>query len=370
MCPGCQLCSILWYTSIPMPEDLSNPTAPPTVPGTIGSEDSRVVFPPPSFGSIFATAFQVLRQNYWPITGVAVGSVLLSWLITMPIGWLAMKASANTAAGDLVEVAAEFFVHMLISTPLWAGTTYWACRRARSLPTNLTMVFFGFKHFGRILPFAALTAGVYSLAGFTSALLSLLNLPNAAIFSGVASLLCLVGVVWFTLTYGFTTVVQLDHEWRAPLFDRGMELSSRLTRGHRLTLLWLFVVVSFIVFLSALLLLLPLIFFGLPFVLAGYGAAYAVLAQPMLKPSECRACGYDLRTVVGNKCPECGTPKELCSSCSADLSAVQSPTCPSCGRHRAGPVLRLVCIKCKYNLEGINAPVCPECGTPRQTNAI
>ncbi len=26
------------------------------------------------------------------------------------------------------------------------------------------------------------------------------------------------------------------------------------------------------------------------------------------RPHECRACGYDVRTTFGDKCPECGTP--------------------------------------------------------------
>jgi len=41
----------------------------------------------------------------------------------------------------------------------------------------------------------------------------------------------------------------------------------------------------------------------------GAPAAWLWVNRRKLRPTDCKRCGYDLRGLAGNKCPECGSPR-------------------------------------------------------------
>jgi|GEM_PF-2350501 len=65
-----------------------------------------------------------------------------------------------------------------------------------------------------------------------------------------------------------------------------------------------------------------------------------------LKEGACNGCGYDLRGLDAQVCPECGLEHPLVSTAKRDRRALRAGLCVSCG----------------YDLAGIDGRVCPECG--------
>jgi len=63
-------------------------------------------------------------------------------------------------------------------------------------------------------------------------------------------------------------------------------------------------------------------------VVAGIGLSIALSGRGRL-PTDCHACGYDLRGVGTNICPECGTSRR-CTACHAPLPCGPAGRCARC----------------------------------------
>jgi len=100
-------------------------------------------------------------------------------------------------------------------------------------------------------------------------------------------------------------------------------------------------------------------------------AADGAVSEPR---RSCTSCGYDLRGLVGDRCPECGTSTTTEAAPSSpsvvdrvnawllEEEAAPSGAADPTGRNGAGGGVER-CLACGYDLRGSTHVRCPECGT-------
>jgi hypothetical protein len=261
-----------------------------------------------SFEEAFSLGWRALKAAYWPL----VGSVLVFGLIMLGI-WVVedFANSADPCMGGVVSLAVGLF----FTGPLSVGATYLGVRAVRGEAVSPGVLFHAFRadYWGTVV------------RNLVMGLLGVVVIPfivpgTIMVWSGVAGgeIILVAGVIagvvayiYCYTRYGFALLIGIDE--RVPRQEKKLEplsMSWRMTSGLALPIFGLVLVLGLIAFASAVLLVLPLVFFGLPLLFAVYGAAYVQLTNQSgvtaWSGDVCPECGYDLEGLNVATCPECG----------------------------------------------------------------
>jgi len=199
-----------------------------------------------SIGEIMSEAWGLVpgfKGPFW-------GALLLIYLVLIVIG----VVSAVTLGGGLGNEQPTIWVQIvnglagIILSPLFVGLIAIAVRQAGGMPVSFSMVF-GYIRRAPVLIGAALLVTLLTYLGFL-----LLILPG----------------IYLSLAYGMTLPLLAFHDlgiWRA------METSRRAITHHWFGFFGLYLLMSVLIVLSALLLLIPLIW-TLPWAMLVVGVTY------------------------------------------------------------------------------------------------
>ncbi|GJM19939.1 MAG: hypothetical protein DHS20C14_21520 [Phycisphaeraceae bacterium] len=282
--------------------------------------------PPPhagrySFVNAFNAGWDAFKEHYAILLGALVSYIAIVivagiFASLLDSGLAAVATSAHPVLAFLTPF--QWTANFLVVTPLEAGLVWLAVRAVRREPPEIGDLFNGFSSYGRVL----VAAGVPALIGFVATLPGTVlfwitfgqtvSFSNANVLASMfAYLVGLLIALYFSVRLMPAQVLVLDD--RAPMLS-GMEslrVSWRMTEGKVLPLIGLGITLYVIGIASAMLLCLPLIFFGGPLIAVVMAGAYSLLAHergvaPIGDYTTCPFCGYDTSATDANICPECG----------------------------------------------------------------
>jgi hypothetical protein len=274
---------VFWYAAAMPSENPYDPSElPPPLPPPITIEPPAVslALPPYSFNQAWERGWQVFGAQY-PVllgaTGILVGAQVFNTLVQNVL----LKPS------PLFSLAFAFLYYLCVGLPLTAGLQMVAVRAARGGKATLADLILGYARIGWLLlwtllagcvvmaalvPAGLVAWAVYALAGPDIMLAALLVM--GVVYTAVSLCLC--------MRFFYVTSFLLD-----PLLPRtdlfGAIVSSwRLTAGIWPSLLGLYIVVAFLTFATVFLLCIGVVLLGYPMLLAITGAAYALIANPLV----------------------------------------------------------------------------------------
>jgi hypothetical protein len=253
-----------------------------------------------SFENAFSRGWQSLKASYGLVLGAAMT------LVGIGIAFAVAGMIFEEALGfDPISIAETFFVSPMLN----AGMILLTAMLARGHSPPYAALFHGFSRYWMVflinLVVLACIAGLglVLLPGLLAMMAGSDDLGTVLLFIGA---ICFLPAAIFLHTrIGFAVVIAVDPGTNCQGVSEALRQSWRMTEKHWLSLIGLYIVLGLIAIASALLLVLPLFFFGIPLLMTVTGAAYAQLAN-RLGGGVCTRCGYDLRGSPGARCPECG----------------------------------------------------------------
>lgn len=193
------------------------------------------------------------------------------------------------------STAAQF----LVQTPLGVGVGMLAARRYRDGEGDFEDIFIGFKRYWPVVAIGLLmTLGMWVImmasligggivVGITYAIS-----PPAAIAVGVVLFLCLmVAMVYLGMRLWFAYLVCVDPRGAHPGPIQSIKLSWYLTSGHVLKLWLTGITMGLIALLCLLLLILPFLFYALPFIGCVTGVLYVMVNPLPLDDADWQSAG-------------------------------------------------------------------------------
>ncbi|MEX2218496.1 MAG: hypothetical protein WD749_07005 [Phycisphaerales bacterium] len=229
-----------------------------------------------SFGEAFSLGWRAFTANYGPLLLVSFVGMVIS------IGVSLAQNLIDRAIG--VPGLLSLPISLLFSAQLTAGMMYAGVRAARGERVGLEHLFRGFSGARPYWPLAGVQ-GLVMLVMLVCMLPGLLVLavsigagagPGAAV---AALLLCMLPAMYFSSRFFMSAMVAVDERGGLPGPIEAMRASWGMTGELRwLSLIGLGLVLGLIALASALALLLPLLFFAMPLIVAVWGAAYVLLA--------------------------------------------------------------------------------------------
>jgi len=234
-----------------------------------------------SFQAAFALGWQTFRSRYGALLGAS-AVVVFAYLAVSAVASLARLALAPQAPGAAMEPddftvgflllnsSLDLLIGVLFSGPLVAGYLLLALNHVRGESPPLGVLFAGFSE--RYAPLVGI--GALAVAPFLLVAALLLEVGPSPLFL----LLIPVGVV-LGIRFYLVWLLCLDPRSRLGAVE-SYAASWRLTGPDRVLwpLLGVALSLSLIGVLCTALLLLPLIFFGMPFAIAVNAAAYELIA--------------------------------------------------------------------------------------------
>lgn len=217
------------------------PGAPPPSPETVLNRDYDL-----DIGSCVSRSWRLVTQHFWPV----VGSYFLVLILQLVIGQImnlfdkhavlelsaAWRQEHRIPAQAAVTVGVFSLIPMLIGFLFNAGLFNYYLKLIRGQPTDIGDVFSGFSA----------VAGQILLAGFFSALLSLIGL-----------LFCVLPGIYLSVGWAFVLPLVIDRRMN---FWEAMELSRRVVTKHWFLVFALLVVLGLMAIAGALACCLPLLF--------------------------------------------------------------------------------------------------------------
>jgi hypothetical protein len=284
---------------------------------------------PLSISGAISTGWQSLKIGYGPL-------LLAS---TIYVGSSVVFSVLEYTAVELLAVILSWAKMIFFDPPFTAGVIYTGVRLARGHDVDVGSIFAGFERYWQCVGIGALillaTWGVMLPGGviivasmFASVYEGALGFVGIIVGLGVmlATFLVVIPRLWFAST------VCLDEWTGRPGVLLSIKSSWAMTSGRWVQVAGLLILLGLIGIASTIALVLPLIFFAIPFGSATWGAAYAQLAQDTIADPDtgaCWNCGYDVSTIPGRQCPECGT-QLTCDGCGASLRGCIG-ACLQCG---------------------------------------
>ena len=256
--------------------------------------------------SIWSLTFETFGRRY----AMLLGAALLSLLIIMGAGIV-------TLVLDMVFVFTGFVRGIFFDIPFGVGVWYVALRCVRGEEARIEQLFVGFSRYWVVLGlgvvvniatflamlpgFVLVGIGIVSLVNGSSQTLGIALLSVGAIVAAIGGGLVASRLWWATL-------LAIDPRAERPNFGACLEISWSMTAGRWPIVILLYLATAILTLLTFAILVLPWLFFTLPLVAAGSASVYHLLSKPIVRPPEgfCTACGYDIRGLEGNICPECG----------------------------------------------------------------
>jgi hypothetical protein len=312
----------------PAPPPLPGST-PPTVPGALGASSGGWVTPY-SFSNAFSKGLELFRTIWGPLvlmTLVVIGVSILSFLLQQ-----GAILAFQSWVGMVMSYVLNFAFSVLVMLPLIAGCMIIVAERIRGR-TNVGVgdifgLTFGARYAGVMIAGLLFTLAMY-LAGLiiVSPLIATGLIGGATLTPGpggvtqvqgvtfglaigLGLLFCLVGgiaIYYFMARFSVAVPLALDTRVASMGTIDCFRASWHLTKGKGWSILGLGLVTGILSALTVLLLCIGIVLVGYPLLLATFGAAYAMIVQPLVKRDVCTSCGFDLAGNTSGTCPECGT---------------------------------------------------------------
>lgn len=260
-----------------------------------------------SFERAFSQGWTLFTSRYGMLMAAAAIASFFG-AIRLILEFTLQPPPGQVSAAYLVTIPIAIF----IMVPVQASTSWSAVAASRGEPATADTLFRGFSRYWQVLGVALLwmllsLAVVIPLTILAIALAAVLG-PGAPIAFMLIFIPLMIVMLWAYVRYEISLLLAMDRESgsRGPL--SAFTTSFSITPGIKA---WSFLGLSFvlglIMIVSFLLLFLPGIFFGLPFMLAVKGMAYQqLLADADLLPARrCSFCGLKLSDPPGESCPSC-----------------------------------------------------------------
>ncbi|MBX9736213.1 MAG: hypothetical protein K2X32_04745 [Phycisphaerales bacterium] len=296
---------------------MGGPPTPPRISGGGTGEGGDgaaggVDLPPYSFQSAFEIGFESFKKHYVTLllTSLAyVGASVVGQVIEYGFNYLAAPL------GSILSLAYSALVLM----PIVVGSLYVGVRAARGQTPSVEDLRVVLPRYWRVV--------LYFLLFYAIALVAVLpfgivfGIVGTAAISGAGAAnfnaVLIVGICFAVIAMLITTFLSVrlyvgmfrivDPALPAIGVIGALKYSWKTTSGVVwLSLLALVVSITLLATLSVCLLVVGVIFLGLPLFIAVIGAAYAMLSKASL-PGYCKSCGYSIREIRDGRCPECGT---------------------------------------------------------------
>lgn len=272
--------------------------------GGYGSWDGGDALPPLSFEAIFSEGWRILGERYKLMLGCTVLMLVVSLVHT---GLLHLVSQASPVAGNIVSVLTS----ALLINPLGLSVLWLSVRAARRRPVAVEDLGAAFNVYWRVLGLYLLslvaTAVVAGGVMFVVVIFAVMtHLAGAGAMVALVLLLPAAPLLFYLSMRLYPAfLLAIDTEVRVDGVMDAVRLSWSLTADRGWMLVGAYIVLMVVLLGSMLLLVLPAIFFGMPFMFAAIGAAYAMLVRPIVQTDGCLTCGYPRGP--GPRCPECGT---------------------------------------------------------------
>lgn len=261
---------------------------------------------PYSFGAAFSQG--------WSLFGARYGMILAATAIYLGVAILTQVTQViiQVRSGQVVAYLLGVPIAILFTTPFQASWTWAAVAASRGEPATASTLVRAFERYGQTVGLAVLIFLASVLAGIPLVLLALFLGFLGPL--GIALLVILgipIAVVyaWVCVRLMLAYCLILDDRLGAMSPIEAVRTAFEMTSGIRgWSLLGLNFVLGLLVVLSILLLILPFVFVGLPFMAAAQAMAYQQLAADhgLISARSCRYCGFDLTGLSDEVCPECG----------------------------------------------------------------
>ena len=262
-----------------------------------------------SLEACFLLGWAVLRSNYGLLLGVGVVALLIT------IAAYSLASAVLVAGNPVLQWIFDIFFAPVLAT----GVAYMSVRMARGETPEFGDMTAGFRFYWPIVGIAF----VLKIIGLLIVVPSFLVLVSGFFLNfGIGFVLLFICTTLLSaLILGrlsFAMVIYMDDWTGQPTIMECIAASWRMTGDWRwVSLLVLWIAVGLIYMVSFLLLVLPVLFFALPFSMAVWGCTYAMLAPK----SQLIAAEYS----------------GVCWNCSQPTVGLPTTTCPECGRDFTKP---------------------------------
>lgn len=233
-------------------------------------------------------------EHGWPAFKANYGGLLLAGFLYVALG-LAVSIAENVlekllGIRGLLTLPLSMLVATFFSGPFNAGFIYFVVRRVRGEAAGVERIFDGFARYGVLVGVQALMLVVSAICMLPVVLGAVLSgVPVVGLRGSPGPVSYLPLVVGFLVTFAlslvigmrfaFAPVAALDHHGPRPRAAEAMRLSWAMTSSPNLVpLIALSLLLALIALGTALALVLPLFFFGMPLICTVWAAAYDLAA--------------------------------------------------------------------------------------------
>lgn len=267
-------------------------------------------FGPPNYSleSALSEGWRLFKSRYGALLGLSCAYLGLAFTVGLV---------ATLIDGAIEVPLTQLLMTIFVTGPLYGGFMLSAIQVARGEPFTGGGIFDGFRSYWRCVGAYVLTLVVtYGIALLCMApvLVALLLAREFALITLAAiALPMLLMYLYLSARIFFTLPLAGDYLAREQVTGvfSALNTSWRITQGRAWSLIGLYVIVVLVMAASFVLLLLPLVFLGVPFAAAVLGAAYTQITHQeriaaLGAAGQCPHCGYSLEGIQSPVCPECG----------------------------------------------------------------
>jgi hypothetical protein len=277
------------------------PATPPTHAMPTAPATASAYGVPYSISAAFQLGWESFKAQWGPLTVCTLifigGWIALSipgWigqLLIMGTGGQQSTGSALLAVGGGLATCIGYAAQIFAGLPFAAGFYYCGVRAVRRelVPSD---AFAGFRRYWAVLGISVLTAVMSSVVGIAVVVPAIIGaVVMAATDSGVAlvvglavaAVAAIVVLCFLLVLLVMPPLIVVDPRMRAEWCPGSLSIAWEMgKRGNCASYLLLSVVLGLLVALSMLLLVVPFVLLGLPLAMAVVGAAYELMAAPIM----------------------------------------------------------------------------------------